>query len=124
MSRATLIQFIRYGTSCAIALGAKLGVMWLCLKLFNPFLSYLLVQVFIFFFSYAMHIKVSFKDSKHSSKTLLKYFHTVIGFKILDYIVFSGIFVYFEIDALLAVFITSLAILCIRFVAVRNALMG
>jgi hypothetical protein len=118
----TLLQFLRFAISCSVALGLKLGAMWACLHFFDPYISYLFVQVFVFFVSYALHVSFSFNSKDFSLHTMWRYFQTVISFKVIDYLVFSVIFAYFHIDALAAVFLTSLAIMTIRFTAVRRSL--
>ena len=49
-------------------------------------------------------------------------FSTVISFKVIDYLVFSVIFAYLQIDAMAAVLIASLLIMVVRFTAIRKAL--
>jgi hypothetical protein len=122
INSTTLLQFLRFGMSCAVALGSKLGAMWLCLKFLDPYVSYLVVQVFVFFVSYALHVSFSFNSKDFSLSTMWRYFQTVISFKVIDYLVFSVIFAYFHIDALAAVFLTSLGIMMVRFAAVRRSL--
>lgn len=122
ISATTLAQFARFTFSCAIALGSKLGTMWLCLKLFPAMVSYLIVQVVVFFVSYLLHTYFSFKSRGLSSGTMWRYFTTVISFKVVDYLVFSVIFAYFQINAMAAVLIASLLIMVVRFAAVRKAL--
>lgn len=122
ISVTTLTQFARFSCSCAVALGSKLGTMWLCLKLFPAMVSYLIVQVVVFFISYLLHTFFSFKAAKLSLGAMGRYFTTVISFKVVDYLVFSVIFAYFHIDAMAAVLIASLLIMVVRFTAVRKAL--
>jgi putative flippase GtrA len=122
ISTTTLAQFARFACSCAVALGSKLGTMWLCLKLFPAMVSYLIVQVVVFFVSYLLHTFFSFKSQKLSSGTMWRYFTTVISFKVVDYLVFSVIFAYLQINAMAAVLIASLLIMLVRFAAVRKAL--
>jgi hypothetical protein len=122
ISSSTLLQFVRFALSCAIALGSKLAAMWLCLQYVDPYTSYLLVQVFVFFVSYALHVSFSFNSKDFSLDSMWRYFQTVISFKVIDYLVFSVIFAYLRIDALAAVFLTSLAIMTVRFTAVRRSL--
>lgn len=122
ISTTTMAQFARFSCSCALALGSKLGTMWLCLKLFSPMMSYLIVQVVVFFISYLLHTFFSFKSAELSLTAMWRYFTTVISFKVVDYLVFSVIFAYFHIDAMAAVLIASLLIMVVRFTAVRKAL--
>lgn len=122
ISTTTLAQFSRFTCSCAVALGSKLGTMWLCLKLFSPMISYLIVQVVVFFISYLLHTFFSFKSQKASLTAMWRYFSTVISFKVIDYLVFSVIFAYLQIDAMAAVLIASLLIMVVRFTAIRKAL--
>jgi len=122
ISPTTIAQFARFACSCALALGSKLGTMWLCLKFAPPLVSYLIVQVVVFFISYLLHATVSFRSHDFSLSTIWRYFTTVISFKVVDYLVFSVIFAYFHIDAMAAVLIASLLIMVVRFTAVRRAL--
>lgn len=122
ITATTLAQFTRFTCSCAVALGSKLGTMWLCLKVFSPMVSYLIVQVVVFFVSYLLHTFFSFKSAELSLGAMWRYFTTVISFKVVDYLVFSVIFAYLHIDAMAAVLIASLLIMVVRFSAVRKAL--
>ena len=122
ISPITIAQFTRFSCSCALALGSKLGTMWLCLKFAPPMVSYLIVQVVVFFISYLLHATVSFRSRDFSLRTIWRYFTTVISFKVVDYLVFSVVFAYLHIDAMAAVLIASLLIMLVRFTAVRRAL--
>ncbi|MEY4670040.1 MAG: hypothetical protein RL518_2739 [Pseudomonadota bacterium] len=122
IASTTIAQFVRFSCSCALALGTKLGTMWLCLKFAPPLVSYLIVQFVVFFISYILHATVSFRSHDFSIGTIWRYFTTVISFKVIDYLVFSVIFAYFHINAMAAVLIASLLIMLVRFTAVRRAL--
>jgi len=122
VSRNTLTQFARFSCSCALALGSKLGTMWVCLKIFPAMVSYMIVQVVVFFVSYLLHSTVSFRSREISGETMWRYFTTVVSFKAVDYLVFSVVFAYLGIDAMAAVVIASLLIMMVRFTAVRKAL--
>lgn len=119
--RALVDQLFRYAFNCGIVLVFKLALAWLLLLVLLPAIAYFLVHIGTFFVSYAIHARVTFGVA-YSRAHVRQYFSAVIGFKVLDYLVFTVLFAALQIDALLSVFLASLAVMLLRFAVVRRIL--
>lgn len=118
---AAVWQLLRYVLSCGSVLALKVILTSLLIRWTSPMLAYVLVHVVTFFVSYALHTRLTFNVA-FSWVKLRQYFAAVIGFKLLDYLLFAVLFAAFQIDAVLAVLLASLLIFATRFVVVRRIL--
>lgn len=116
-----LTQLIKYTTGSATVLGVKLLSTWIFIKFFEPRIAYLFVHFVIFFASYFYHVGITFKQA-YSLASLKNFTKAVIGIKVLDYIIFSILFAYLDIQALLAVFLATLIIFTLRYFALKKLL--
>ena len=117
----SLVEMMRYATNCGFVLATKLLLTWLFVFWLNPSLAYLVVHVIIFFVSYTLHSKVTFK-TKVSWSSLRAYFGAVIGFKCLDYLIFSVLLAALNMTAGFCVLAASICVMFVRFVVVRKVL--
>ena len=116
-----LAELIRYAGSCSFVLAVKLSLTWLLTRWLHGSLSYLLVHIVTFFLSYSIHTRVTF-GSSYSLEGMRKYFAAVIGFKLLDYLIFSVLFAAFNVTATVAVLSASIGVMLLRFIVVRKIL--
>lgn len=116
-------QFVRYGANCGAVLASKLLLMWLLSKLLQAFAAYFIVHCLTFFISYTLHSWGTFGVAL-SLQGMRDYFATVIGFKLLDYAIFSVAFAYFGIEELAAVVAATAIVMVLRFIVVRRVLTG
>lgn len=116
-----LKPFLRYGVNSALVLCIKLSMAWLLLQCFSPSLAYLLIHILIFFVSYLIHARWSFRV-KTSSTGIFQYFRVVILFKCADYLCFSILLVWLKIEALWCITFATLLVACARFIAVNRVM--
>ena len=82
-------------------------------------ISYVITHFLIFFSSYLFHIQYTFKKN-YSKVSLLKYAKTVAVFKFMDYLIFLLFFLLLKSEASFAIFVASIAIFLIRFLALSK----
>ena len=116
-----IVPLVRYALGSVSVLGLKLIITWLLLNAATLLLAYLFVHIAVFFISYAIHARWSFRVP-FSLFGVRDYFKTVIAFKIVDYLLFSVFFKLFNIEALWCVVLATLAVALVRFVFVKQAL--
>ena len=114
-------QMLRYGLNCGVVLVVKLLLTAAITIWLTPVIAYLCVHVVTFFVSYAIHARATFGVA-YSWAHVRKYFSAVIGFKLLDYLVFTVLLSAFHIDAILCVVLASVAVMLLRFMVVRKIL--
>ena len=119
--RKTLRQLLRYAISCGFVLVSKLAMTWVLIPWLPPPLAYLLVHGATFFISYSVHTRFSF-ISAYSWRRLKTYFAAVILFKVADFMLFTVLFATFNVNAMPAVLLASVAIMLFRFLVVRRVL--
>lgn len=112
---------LKYGLSCSFVLISKIALTACFMTFLTGSFAYLLTHVLTFFISYETHTRFSFTVEK-SELSLLKYFRTVIFFKVLDFLTFSVVFEHLKINAPISIIIASGLIFIIRFVFVKKAL--
>lgn len=111
----------RYALTSGLLLLAKLCLTYLLIQWLNAFVAYFVAHIAIFFLSYSLHTRVTFR--KQFSRTGIKrYFTAVILFKLFDYTMFNLLFVTLRITASWCVLLASAAEAGLRFLVVRKAL--
>jgi hypothetical protein len=110
-------RFLRFFVSAFVILISKLILQDVFERLsFDPYVAYATVHFFVFFISYFIHLKFTFRQTL-SFKSLLQYFQMVFVFKLIDYVVFAGAFAFFEVSSKIAILSATLILFLIRFSA-------
>jgi putative flippase GtrA len=113
-------QGLRYAINCGISLLFKIALFELTLLIVREEIAYGTIQILVFFFSYLLHSKSSFK-AKLSLKAMWEYFKVLVIFQILDYLIFVIVFAYFGISSHLSILIATLILFFLRFLMMRRA---
>ena len=120
ITRKLFWELARYAASCGFVLATKILITWVLLRFAQAQVAYFLAHIVVFFVSYLTHATFSFRAT-FSTGSLWSYFKAVIGFKIIDYLVFTVLFTALGIEALWAVGLATISVALFRFVAVRKS---
>lgn len=85
---------------------------------FNKTISFLIVYGFIYLFLYAIQLKYLFQ-TQHKSKKLIKFIFSILFFYILSNLFFN-LFLYLQVNYLLATVLTIALLFPVRFLVLRN----
>jgi len=122
INKTFLLQLVKFGTTSAALLVAKLLLTRLFLLFENALVAYALTHAVIFFASYFGHSYVTFRQ-RIGRDHLWRFFRAVILLKVLDYLIFSLLFVYWDIHSSWAIISATLIVGFIRFFTIRTALL-
>ena len=114
-------SIIWYAFNCGIVLATKLLATAALVRLTGAQLAYGLVHVGIAVGAYVLHARGSFNVAL-SWSSFFAYLRAVLGFKVLDYLVFTVAFGFFEVHALVSVTLATFVIFSLRYSVVRHAL--
>ena len=113
-----LLRFAR-GSVCVLAV--KVMLVAIFVKIVAAPIAYFFTHIIIFFVSYCIHSKWTFKEELNLNN-LKKFFFAVALIKLLDWSIFSVLFVYFQANEIVLVITTTAIIALVRFAAIRSAL--
>jgi putative flippase GtrA len=114
-------EFLRYVAGSGVMLALKLALMQLAVRLLAAVPAYALVQVAIFFASYAWHCRFTF-GARFSRAGLGRFLRTMVVFQALDWLLFSVIYTRFGLDSNLVILLSTAVVFVVRFVFVRRSL--
>ena len=114
-------ELVRFGSSSLVMLGVKLGLMQVALLVLTEIPAYAVVQVALFFLSYALHTRFSF-GTRFSRRSLWRYFQTIAVFQGLDWLIFTVVFTRYQIHSTYVILMGTAFVFVLRFVFVRRSL--
>lgn len=118
--RKTAGELVRYGSGSLVMLGVKILLMLGVERFLASLPAYLVVQVILFFGSYALHSKLSFHRAT-SYSGLWAYFKVIVVFQFLDWLFFAVVFTRFEIDSSYVILMATAFVFLLRFYFVRRS---
>jgi len=114
-------EFLRYAGGSGVMLLLKLALMQAAVLVLAEVPAYAVVQVAIFFASYAWHCRFTF-GARFSGRGMGRYLRTMVVFQTLDWVLFSVIFTRFGINSTLVILASTAVVFVVRFIYVRRSL--
>lgn len=118
-----LPSIAKYGLNCALVLGAKVLLTKGLEQGMHALAAYSIVHVFTVFFSYYLHAKNTFRAPLSWGRFFI-FLKTVLIFKVFDYLIFSLVFVAWNIQSEWAISIATLAVFLLRFTAIKKVMVS
>ena len=117
IAQSNIKTFFLFSVSSASLLGLKLLFLWVFELFYSAKMAYAISHFFIFFFAYALHCKVTFKN-EYSWKSFVNFFKAVILIKLADYFLFIILLNFYSNSVVVAIFVTILIFLA-RYLALQ-----
>ena len=111
-----------FGVASVVILGIKLLLLWLFEYYFSARVAYAISHVVVFFISYAAHCKYTFKKN-FTWRSLREFAKAVVFIKLIDYLSFSLILIYYSNSLAVAATVT-LVIFAIRYFSISAIFRG
>ncbi len=118
ISKKLFLEAFRFGITGLVLLSIKLLLMSLLKNWMTPLIAYAIIHVLIFFMSYLLHSKFTFKKALAWGK-LGAFFKAVILIKAFDYVLFSILFVRFDINSNASILTATLVVLIFRYLSLK-----